>query len=100
MTNHNTSLKSERDLDEAREILGRLDQTLEADKASAFSTSVLRALALVKVKDPAAYGRAKIVLQAAKISMRDVERALNRRGESKLRIVSEDGRRTAGTSLG
>ena len=59
----------------ARAILDGLASALKADAGAAFAEPVLGAIALVRAKDPATWARAKTVMQKAKVSVKEVEKA-------------------------
>src|ERR1022692_1328567 len=68
--------KPDEELAKARATLDCLGSALKLDTATAFDEPVLRAMALVKHKDPGAWARCKTALQKAKVAVRDVEKAL------------------------
>jgi putative DNA primase/helicase len=87
----------------ARAILDGLASALKADAGAAFAEPVLGAIALVRAKDPATWARAKTVLQKAKGSVKEVEKASRKydnRGVHLVQTGATPAAITAGALLG
>jgi putative DNA primase/helicase len=87
----NLSAAAEEWLDEklvdARLILDGLAGALKADSGAAFTEPFFGALAVVATRDPAAWARAKTTLQKAKVSVKEVEKALRKPYGAGLHVV-------------
>jgi putative DNA primase/helicase len=63
-------------IDTAADVIDGLDARLQADVGAAFSPEIVGALAVVQRHDPAAWARAKLVLQKRHVSLRDMQTAI------------------------
>ncbi len=85
------------DLPAAAAVVTGLDALLQEDVGAAFTPEVVGALAVVQRHDPAAWARAKVVLQKRRVSLRDIQVAINAARPEQ--AAPETNERTAGDVL-